>query len=61
MKPVHKGGNPLRNLGLLVLIASSLAFFMSGFIYGIQGSELWFSRMAIASILLGLFLIADKN
>ena len=61
MKQIHKGGNPMKNLGLLLLLIHILFFYVSATIYIFQGNELWFSRAAIASILLGLYLIADKE
>jgi len=61
MRPIDKGGNPIRNAGLFMLLIHLLFFYTSSIIYMSQGNELWFSRFALASILLGLYLIADKN
>ncbi len=61
MKTIEKGGNPMRNAGLLLLLLNMFFFYTSAITYIIQGNELWFSRAAVASILLGLYLIADKE
>lgn len=61
MKQIHKGGNSTRNLGLLLLLIHLFFFYVSAIIYIFQNNELWFSRSAIASILLGLYLIADRD
>jgi len=61
MRKVHEGGNAYRNIGIIILIVFALLNFVSAFIYGIQDNEKWFSRMALGSILLGLFLIADRD
>ena len=61
MKSIEKGGNPMRNAGLLLLLLNMFLCSISAMIYVFQNNELWFSRAALASILLGLYLIADKD
>lgn len=61
MKQIHKGGNPMRNLGLILLLLHMTFFYISAGVYMSQNNPEWFPRAAIGSILLGLYLIADKE
>jgi len=61
MKQIDKGGSSLRNIGILLLLIHLIFFYISASIYMFQNNELWFSRAAVASILLGLYLIADRD
>ncbi len=61
MVEVHKGGNGMRNLGLIILLLIILMSFTSSVFHAVSGNPEWFSRMALGSILLGLYLIADKK
>jgi hypothetical protein len=57
----ERAGNSRRNLGLFTLLAAIIISFISYMIYMFEGDEKWFSRFALFSILLGLYLIADKE
>ena len=61
MRKVDEGGNPRRNLGILLLLLLMTISFIISFIYFSQGDERWFSRMALAAVLLGLYLNADRD
>lgn len=61
MKKIHEGGNAMKNLGLLSLALMGILSFLSGTIYALQGNPLWFSRIGLGSIIIGLCLIANKD
>lgn len=60
MKKIENRGFTFRNIGLLILLLSCCFFFTSGLIYMVNNNPMWFSRAAVASIILGLYLNADK-